>query len=520
MEKGVPMRKALALLLIAFAAVGAVSLCAQAANTEGTLVIGVEKDAQSLDPIVVGDNASFQMYTQIFDSLVGVDKDLKIVPALATWKTPDSKTWTFTLKNGVKFHNGDPLTADDVVYTFKKVLDPATGSPNLENLKVISTIDKVDARTVKFVLQYPFSAFLERVYTQPIVDAKVREKDPVAYGINPVGTGPFKFQSWTKNGQLVLVRNDSYWQKKPALKSVIMRPITDQSVALVNLESGDIDAMMSVLPDDFPRIKKNPNLVLDVKPALNYYYLAFNVNNKPVDDIRVREAIYHAVDMDSIVASVVGAAGVRAKSSLSPSSWAYNPAVEKYAYKYDPTLAKKLLAEAGYPNGFDITINTPQDTFRKKIAELMQIQMQAVGINAKVESLEWATYLPLIDAGKSTMHMMGWNWLTDPDGLTYDIHHSQKEAWQANASSYNGTRFVDATLDKDLEQARTSMNIEERKKLYGEVQDIWFKNIVHIPLYHRVATVAYNKRVHGLSANAIEYTFLCTYDTNVWVDKK
>lgn len=514
------MRRSVLISLAVILLAASVPVFAATTNTEGTLVIGVEKDAQSLDPIVVGDNASFQMYTQIFDSLVSVDNDLKIVPALASWKTPDSQTWTFTLKSGVKFHNGDPLTADDVVYTFKKVMDPATGSPNLENLKVIKSIDKLNDTTVKFTLEYPFSAFLERVYTQPIVDAKVREKDPIAYGLNPVGTGPYKLSSWTKNGQLVLVRNDQYWLKKPALKSVIMKPIPDQSVALVNLESGDIDVMMSVLPDDFARIKKNANLVLDVKTALNYYYLGFNVNNKPVSDIRVREAIYHAVDMDSIVASVLGGAGVRAKSSLSPSSWAYNPAVEKYAFKYDPALAKKLLKDAGYPNGFDITINTPQDTFRKKIAELMQIQLQAVGINAKVESLEWATYLPLVDAGKSSMYMMGWNWLTDPDGLLYDIHHSQNEAWSTNASSYNGTRFVNATVDKDLEAARKSMNADERKKLYAEVQDVWFKNIVHIPLYHKVATVAYNKRVHGFGANAIEYTFLCTPDSNVWVDAK
>jgi len=480
----------------------------------------VEKDAQSLDPIVVGDNASFQMYTQIFDSLVSVNKDLQIVPSLATWKTSDSQTWIFTLKSGVKFHNGDPLTADDVLYTFQTVMDPKTSSPNFENLKILKSIEKVGTNQIKFVLEYPFSAFLERVYTQPIVNKAVREKDPIAYGLRPVGTGPFQFVSWTKDGQLVLARNESYWMKKPQLKSIIMRPIPDPSVALVNLESGDIDIMMAVLPDDFTRIKKNPNLVLDVKPALNYYYMAFNVQNKPVSDIRVREAIYHAVDMDSIVASVLGGVGIRAKGSLSPASWAYNPGVEKYAYKYDIKLAKKLLAQAGYPKGFDITIYTPQDTYRRKIGELMQIQLQAVGINAKVESLEWASYLPLIDAGKASMYMMGWNWLTDPDGLIYDIHHTQKEAWAANASSYNGTRFVNDTIDKDLEGARKLSDTEARKKLYGEVQEIWFKNIVHIPLYHKVATAAFNKRVHGFSANAIEYTFLCTPDSNVWVEKK
>ncbi|MCK5736486.1 MAG: ABC transporter substrate-binding protein, partial [Spirochaetaceae bacterium] len=393
-------------------------------NTDGTLVIGVPKDAQSLDPIVVGDNASFQMYTQIFNSLVEVDSDLQLVPALATWETSDSQTWVFTLQEGIKFHNGDILTANDVVYTFDTVMDPETSSPNYENLKVIKSIEKVNSTTVKFVLQYPFSAFLERVYTQKIVNMSEREKDPIAYGLHPVGSGPFKVESWTKNNQLVLVRNDAYWQKKPNLAPVIMRPIPDASVALVNLEAGDIDVMVNVLPDDFSRIRDNNNLVLDVEPALNYYYLAFNVANTPVDDIRVRQAIYQAVDMDAIVASVLGEAGVRAHSSLSPSSWAYNSDVEGYALDYNPREAKKLLRQAGYRRGFEITIYTPQDTYRKKIAELMQIQLMDVNIEVKVESLEWASYLPLIDSGKASMYVLGWNWLTDPDGLIYDIHHS------------------------------------------------------------------------------------------------
>ncbi len=514
------MKKSLLLWALVIGLIASAPLFSESVYTEGTLVVGVAKDAQSLDPIVVGDNASFQMYSQIYNALVDVDSDLKIVPALAEWKTSDSKTWTFTLRKDVKFHNGMPLTADDVVYTFKTVMDPETSSPNYENLKIIKSVKKLDDYRVEFVLEYAFSAFLERVFTQKIVCKSAREKDPIAYGLNPVGSGPFVFESWVKNNQLVLKRNENYWLKKPNLAKVIMRPIPDPSVALVNLESGDIDVVMATLPDDFQRIRDNAKLVLDVKPALNYYYLAFNVENTPVKDIRVRQAIYKAVDMNAIVKSVLGEAGVRAKSSLSPSSWAYNPEVEKYALEYNPKEAKKLLRQAGYKKGFDITIYTPQDTYRRKIAELMQIQLKAVKINAKVESLEWATYLPLVDAGKTDMYMMGWNWLTDPDGLIYDIHHSQRDSWAENLSSYNGTRFYNETIDKNLESARSASDVKERTKLYQEVQDIWFGNYVHIPLFHKVATLAYNKRVHDMTANAIEYTFLCTYDRNVWVEPK
>ncbi len=506
-------------LLLVFVALVFAGLCfSEGVNKDGILRIAVEKDARSLDPVVVGDNASFQMYTQIFDSLVSVTKDLEIVPSLANFRTEDSKTWYFTIKDDIKFHNGDLLTVDDVIYTFEAVMDPETNSPNYENLKVIEKIEKVDDKTIKFTLQYPFSAFLERVYTQPIVNKKLREKDPIAYGLNPVGTGPFMIEKWEKNNQLVLARNESYWMKYPNLKKVIMKPIPEPSVALVNLESGDVDLLTKVLPDDFNRIEKNKNLVLDVKPALNYYYLAFNVENDPVNDIKIRKAIYYGVDMNAIVETVVGQAGVRAKSSLSPSSWAYNPETEKYALNYNPSEATKLLREAGYSNGFDITIYTPQDTYRRKVAELMQIQLQAIKIKANVESLEWASYLPLIDAGKASIYMMGWNWLTDPDGLIYDIHHSQTSAWENDASSYNGTRFYNQEVDEALEEARKSSNIAERTKLYQKVQEIWFSQYVHIPLFHQVATVAFNQRVHGFAANAIEYTFLCTPDTNVWVE--
>jgi len=487
-------------------------------TTDGVLTIAVEKDARSLDPIVVGDNASFQMYIQVFDPLVSVTPNLEIVPSLATWETEDSQTWIFHIREGIKFHNGDLLTADDVLYTFETVMDPATSSPNFENLKIIDSIEKLDDYTVKIVLQYPFAAFLERVFTQPIVNAKVREADPTAYGLKPIGTGPFVVEKWEKNNQLVLIRNENYWMKYPNLAKVIMKPIPEHSVALVNLESGDVDMVMSVLPDDFDRIRKNQKLELQIVPALNYYYLAFNVANTPVSDINVRKAIYMGVDMNAIVKAVLGEAGVRAQSSLSPSSWAYNKEVEKYALTYNPTEAIKLLKEAGYANGFEITIYTPQDTYRRKIAELMQIQLAAIGIKARVESLEWASYLPLIDVGKCSMYMMGWNWLTDPDGLIYDIHHSQIDAWKTGASSYNGTRFYSEVVDKALEDARKISDPAQRKILYGTVQDVIFSNYVHIPLFHRVSMTAINKRVKGYVTNAIEYTFLCTPETNVWVE--
>ncbi|MBU2511558.1 ABC transporter substrate-binding protein [bacterium] len=512
------MIRKLLFLAISIAAVISMALSVYAVNTEGTLTVGVLKDARSLDPIVVGDNASAQMYKQIFNSLVTIDKNLEIVPSLATWETEDSKVWIFKLRKGVKFHSGDPLTVEDVIYTYNTVMDPKTSSPNYENLKIIESISKIDDQRVKFTLQYQFSAFLERVYTQRIVSKKEREKDPIAYGLNPVGTGPFKVVSWQKNSQLNLERNEDYWATRPNLKKVILRPIPDPSVALVNLEAGNVDVLMTVLPDDFERVKNNAKLVLDVKPALNYYFLNFNVENKPVSDIRVRKAIYQAVNMDATVASVLGKAGIRAKSSLSPSSWAYNEEVEDYALSYNISNAKELLKQAGYPNGFEITIYTPQDTFRRKIGELMQIQLQAVGIRAKVESLEWASYLPLIDAGKTSMYMMGWNWLTDPDGLIYDIHHSQRESWASNLNSYNGTRFYNAEVDEALEAARKSSDLNERKKLYRKVQDIWFKNYVHIPLYHKVAIVAHSKRVHDFFATPIEDVNLCTPGINVWVD--
>lgn len=506
-------------LMLVLVVVFSICMFAEEVNTDGTLVIAVAKDAQSLDPVVVGDNASFQMYSQIFDALVTVNKNLEIVPSLATWETDDTQTWVFSIRDDVYFHNGDHLTADDVVYSFEIVLDPDTASPNYENLKIIKEIEKVDDYTVKIVLEYPFAAFLERVFTQKIVDKAVREADPTAYGLSPVGSGPFVLEKWTKSNELVLKRNENYWLKKPNLAKVIMRPIPDPSVALVNLEAGDVDVVMAILPDDFARIEENPDLVLDVVPALNYYFLNFNVENEPVNDIRVRQAIYYGVDMDAIVKTVLGDAGVRASASLSPSSWAYDPTVEEYKLGYDPAKAMALLKEAGYPNGFEITIYTPQDTYRRKVAELMQIQLQAIGIKAKVESLEWATYLPLIDAGKTDMYMMGWNWLTDPDGLIYDIHHSAVEAWEADASSYNGSRNYNEAVDEALEEARKTDDIEVRKELYSKVLHEIFSDYVQIPLYHKVSVSAYSDKVKDFAANAIEYTFLCTPDTNVWVEE-
>lgn len=489
----------------------------------GDLTIAVEKDPRSLDPTVVNDIASSTVQRQIFDTMVAFDESNNVIPHVATsWENPEPTVWVFHLRKGVKFHNGDELTAEDVKFSYDRGRDPKSKGQNVSKLNFIESIEVLDRYTVKFNLKFAYAPMLEYgVYE--IVPKKVVEKMGDDFGFNPIGSGPFKFVEWVKDDHITLVKNENYWLKDVNLNKVTFRPIPEKSVAVMELEAGGIDIVQNVPADDVPRLEKNKNTVISNVVGINYFYVGINTRKEgPLANPKVRQAIAYGVDMDAIIESIFqGIGGSRAYSAVSfPNFWAFDQKVKDQRPTYNPTKAKQLLKEAGYANGFTTTIYTPQDPARRKIGELMQAYLMQIGIKLEVKSLEWAAYLPLLDSGEAPMMALGFNRGTDPDNYLYSMFHSDKDAWENKAASFNNSQYYNPEVDRLLEEARQIADQGERAKLYNKAQEIIFlEDVVHIPGYHRNEVAGYRSYVKDFQADPFGRVILVSKTRNVSLNK-
>lgn len=490
------------------------------AQDGAVLRVGVVSEATSLDPITTNNVPSSIIFMQIHDALVTYDEELNIVPMLATaWEvTNEGRTYTFHLRDGVSFHNGEPFRAEDVVYAFTAGADPAYQSQWLGRFQQIEDIHAVDDLTVELTLQAPNAAFIDQITYFGIPSSKAhRELGGDAYAIDPVGTGPFEFVSWRRNDELVLKRNDSYWLTRPNLAGVKFRAIPERSVAALELESGGIDVAMSLNADDVIRLESNSNVEVGFTPTLSYYYVAMNNQMAPFSDVRVRKAIQHALPMDEIVRTIFGDVGaIRAYTSMAPGSPAYDESINADIPTYDLEKAKSLLAEAGYPNGFSSVIYTPTDSNRRQLAELVQAALSLVNIKLEVRAVELGTMLPLTYNGETPMWILGWTSGTDPNNYSYEMYYSAPEAWATNSSTYNTSRYSNPAADELMSSARQMTDMTERIPLYQQaIRTIFVDDAAQIAAYHQVFNIGYRKNVLDIFMNRNSRMDLVTIYNNV-----
>ena len=351
-----------------------------ASVTGGTLIFGRGGDFIHLDPIQPLDGESAKVCEVIYDTLVEHrDNTTEIEPALAeAWESSaDGLIWTFYLRQGVQFHDGTPFNADAVIFSLTR---PEALSLEFHE-EFIDRIIALDAFTVQIQLKTVYAAFISTV-AEPgfsIVSPTAVAKFGANFDNNPVGTGPFKFVRWDKHNEIVLTANDRHWAGAPALDGLIFRSIPDNSVRLIELQQGNIHAMEFPNPDDISLIQDDPQLELIMQPSLNVGFLAMNMEKPPFDDLRVRLAINHAINKTEIVEHLYQGLGIPAKNPIPPTLWSYDDSIEDYAY--DPELAKQLLTEAGYPDGFETTlwalpIPRPYIPDGRALAEVLQSELR------------------------------------------------------------------------------------------------------------------------------------------------
>lgn len=460
-----------------------------------TLKVAVSGDAISLDPVATNDNQSSHVMTQIYEGLVKITEDGKIEPSLAeSYEQPDNLTYVFKLKKGVKFQNGEELKASDVVFSLKRALE----APNVKHLFASidpASVKAVDDYTVELKQVEPFSGLLAALCHPGayIVNEKAVTEAGDDYGRKPIGTNAVKLVKWTKADSVEMERFEDYHGEKTAYKKLLFRVIPEPSNRVIELESGGVDIAYDITANDLEKVEKNEKLQLFRSFDYGTTYLGFNTAKDPLNNPKVREAISYAIDIDSIVSAVFRGLGKTAPSAA-PSTLKYSIADQFQPRKRDVEKAKKLLAEAGFPDGFKTSISTNENKDRIDMATAMKEQLSEIGIDVSINVLEWSAFNDLIKKGGHDMFMIAWTADSpDIDTFLYPCFHSS-----AKGEGGNYIYLEDAELDKMLDDARYEQDEAKRSELYENAQKRIDEISAWIPTHNKELTVGAQKTVQNI----------------------
>lgn len=470
----------------------------------GQIVVAQGVDPTTLDPQNHEETPAYNVLLNLYDTLLFRDKDLKIIPWLAeSWKVVNPTLWEFKIRKGVKFHNGEEVDADVVKFSLDRLMDPNQKLKQAGNFKLVEKVEVVDKYTVRIYTKKPFPTLENQLALRgAIVPPKYFKENDMAYlSKNPVGSGPFKFVKWMKDEQIVLEANESYWGGAPKFKTLVFRPIPETQTRVAAVQSGEADVVTNVPPHLIKQIMENPKLTISKAPSVRTIFIPiythkFDRENKvagpldlPTKDKRVRQAILAAVDVDAIIKNVLEGQAIRTATPLTSKHFGFDP--ELKPIKQDVEKAKRLLAAAGYPNGIDLQLNSPDGRYLrdKEVAEAVAGQLTKAGIRTKVRVYEWGTYMNQIAYihGGAPFWLIGWgNTTWDADGTLVPMFRSGGPL----------ANFYNPEYDKLMDEAATSVDPKQRLALYAKAQRILLDDGGVIPLYQQMDLYGVNKRVN------------------------
>ena len=453
--------------------------------------IAMKADPKTLDPQKSIDTMSNKSITLIYDTLLDLDENLNLKPNLAeSWERLDDCTVVFHLKKGVKFHNGEELKAEDVKFT----LERAASSPQtLYLFKPITKVTVIDDYTVQVTTDKPFGALLNNLAA--VQGGIVSKKAVLEYGddyVNhPVGTGQYKLKEWLPGNRIVFEGFKDAYQGAPNFEELTYLTIPEVSNRMIALETGEVDVAFDIGIMDKETIENSNNLELVEVESPALLYLGFDQTNPIYQNKKLREAIAYAIDNQTFVDVVFRGSAVAGDSPLPKASPAYNENVKKY--NQDIEKAKKLLAEAGYPNGLDIELWCMDDGPRVDMCVIIQDQLKKIGINVEIKIFEFGAYVSKTALPNKELYFLSWNSSGDGDVALYPLFHSSQHGAPGNRSFYSNKE-----VDKLLDKARVSVDEEERKSLYKEVQNILQEDLAIYALAYPKINLAKNKELKGL----------------------
>ena len=490
------------------------------------MVEGSIGDASNLIPILSSDSTSHEISGRVFNGLVKYDKDINIVGELAeSWDVSrDGLVITFHLRKGVRWHDGYPFTARDVLYTYQVTIDPKTPTAYSGDFLKVKKAEVLDDYTFRVTYSKPFAPALmswgTSILPQHLLEGKDITTSPLTR--SPIGTGPYIFKEWVPGQKIVLISNPDYFEGRPYIDGYVMRIIPDTATMFLELRANGIDRM-NLTPLQYTRqtennlFRKNFNKYRYL--SFSYTYLGYNLKNPLFRDKRVRQAISYGINKDEIIQGILLGLGKTATGPYKPGTWVYNPNVK--TYPYDPAKAKELLAAAGWqdtdgdgilrkdgqPFVFEIITNQGNE-IRAKCAEIIQRRLSEIGIKVKIRILEWAAFVnDFINKRRFDATILGWTIPLDPD--IYDVWHSSKTGPQ----ELNFISYKNEEVDRLIEKGRDTFDQKERKKYYDRIQEILAEDQPYTFLYVPDALPIINARFHGIKPAplGIGYNFIKWY---------
>ena len=472
---------------------GARFAAAQSPARGGTLTVGLANDAKTYDPIFSVQFSERCVLYLAFDTLVRYQPDFSIKPELAeSWDTAaDGKRIVFTLRKGVKFHDGTPFDAAAVKWNIDQRLDEKVNSPQRQLLSpIVASVEVVDPLHVAFNLKEPSPVLFSLLGERPgfMVSPAAWQERGTGFGSAPVGAGAFVLKEWTRGSRVVLERNPDYWQPgRPYLDRIIVQDLAGSVIGVQRLLTGEIDYVDQLSPSDVLPVQNRSGIVLKPIKVGRWYFLQWHVNEPPFDNLKLRQAFAHAIDRTRLNEITMRGQGSVSNGPTPPGLWWYDPDLK--SLPYDPARAKALLAEAGHPVGFEYVLSTPQVSVLQQLNLLLQEQLGAVGIKLQLHPVAASEWYARVVSGATNLTPTRWTQRADPDGLLYILFHSKGFA---NTTKYRNER-VDALLD----QARTEYDMAARKKLYAQVQQQIVDDLAIVPLTFGAEYAAMRAAVNG-----------------------
>ena len=475
---------------------GAAPAPAKPSGPSGTLTIAQGVDIESIDPYITTSGASKGIMWTIFDRLVYRDINLKVQPGLAlSWKNVDDNTWEFKLREGVKFHNGEAFNAEAVKYSFARFVDPNIKNGYATLFKPVKEVEVVNDSTVRVKTSEPFAELVEVLasYCEILPPKAAADKD--AFYKNPVGTGPYKFVSWTANDKFVVEAAGPHWSGEPRMKQVVFRPIPDGTTRITELRSGGVDIITNVSPLLLGNLQNQPGIALERATGSGSIILIPNVTNNPMFAKKeVRQALQYAIDKEAIIKAVLQGAAVPLTSPF-PKGVAGGFVDDLKMYPYDPDKAKSLLKQAGAEN-LKVAFKSPNGRYLqdKAVAEAIVGQLDKVGIKAELETIEWSQYVQGIIGRKYELFLLSQGGVqVGPAATTNWSSKIKGIAWQG---------YTNPEADDLMDKAAKTVDGAQRQATYEKLMRLVWDESPWIFLYHQQDIYGLRDRVKNFKATS------------------
>ncbi len=499
-------------LVVVFGFVGTVAFAAGAQETaveRDTITIAIGAEPESLDPVNMTSAPAATVGEHAIQRLIYMEEDGELTPMLATeWESSaDGTEWTFQIREGVTFHDGEPLNAEAVKVNLDRFIDPDVGAAYAFLLGSVEDIEATGEYELRLHLAEPFAPILSHLshsFIGIVSPASLEGLGPDDTTDDAVGTGPYELVNWSRGDSITMVRNEDYWGPRPEIPNLVFQFIPEDSARMVALETGEADAVMRVPPQDADRLDADPEIDVVYETSVRTIYIGFNYQSEPFDDPRVRKAFNYAVDKDAIVDAILDGNAFVADAPVVPAVFGHTSAGP---YEYDPDRARELLADAGYPDGFSATLHHPTGRYLldSTIAEAVQGMLNEIGLDITLETREWGAYLDFtgqpVDQAEYQMFMLGWGTVTlDADYGLYALLHTR----QWNPDGNNRSFYSNEDVDDILDRARVETEPSVREDLYAEAIELIWDDAPWLYLHNEGQINAQRSNVGGLIHHPLE----------------